>query len=160
MTKSEISTLDWQGVCRAASALGIEPDTLPPPNAPAVASRDRSNDESGTDVTHEEWAAMAEVLPADCGSERRSTISAALWIVATGKPWTLLPLRLGGWNAQRRRFARWSHAGHWARLAEAVDAAPNVAADRKQLYDRIAQKAARQKALLPEFRARVTGYRS
>src|SRR5437016_488390 len=122
MTKeTEISTLDWQGVCRAASALGIDPDTLPPLDAPAAACRDRPNDDRDTDMTPDEWTAMAEVLPADCGSERRSTISAALWIVATGKPWTLLPLRLGGWNAQRRRFARWCHAGHWARIAQAIE---------------------------------------
>ena len=142
----------------AALAIGLNPDFLPAFDAPAAASMDGAPVEGETNVTDAEYAAIQSVLPADCGSERRDTISAALWIVKTGRPWTLLPERLGGWDAQRRRFSRWSHQGEWSRIAGAIEMA-DVSERRKQLYRAVAEKAARQVEMLPEYRKRVCGRR-
>jgi transposase len=150
--------LDWQAIKEAGLALGIEPSIWPIDDLQITAAPDRPTGEPEVDVTDAEWAAIKHVLPADCGSERRVTISVGLFIVATGRPWTTLPARYGSWNAQRRRFSRWSHSGHWSKIADAIEAA-DVPDDRKRLYRRIANKAERQKAMLPEYRARVTGFR-
>jgi len=149
---------NWNAIKTAAAGLGIDTSILPPiEDAPVVERPDRV-DEPGIDVTDEEWLAMTDVLPADCGSDRRTSISAALWLVSTGKPWTVLPARFGSWNAQRRRYARWAHSGHWTRIADAI-AAADLPDGRKRLYRSAADKAERQKRMLPEYRARVTGVR-
>jgi putative transposase len=149
---------NWETIKSAASELGIDVSILPPlDDAPAVERPDKWDDPN-IDVTDAEWVAMSHVLPADCGSDRRASISAALWLVSTGRPWTTLPQRLGSWGAQRRRFARWAHSGAWSRLADAI-AAADVPDVRKQLYRRVASKAERQRRMLPEHRFRVTGVR-
>jgi hypothetical protein len=142
--------LDWD----ILAELGSWQDDAPAIQAPKKSARDPE-----IDVTETEMNAMATVLPANWGRERRDTISAALWLVFTRRPWTLLPARLGSWDAQRRRFSRWAHAGHWSRIAEAIEACPDVPDARKALYRSVADKAARQKALLPEYRRRVCGFR-
>src|SRR5258705_10227861 len=117
--------LDWEAIKEAGSRLGIDPTTWPPMDHAAIMSGpDRPDHETEVDVRDEEWAAIQHVLPADCGGDRRVAISVALFIVSTGRPWTTLPARFGSsWNAHRRRFGRWCHAGHWARIAEAIEAA-------------------------------------
>jgi len=158
MDKIAKSERTWDAFKNAAAAVGFDASILPTlDDAPAVEKPDKC-DEPNIDVTDAEWTAMADVLPPDCGSDRRTSISAALWLVSTGRPWTVLPTRFGSWNAQRRRYARWAHSGHWMRMAEAI-AAADVPDRRKQLYRSVADKAERQKRMLPEYRARVTGVR-
>src|SRR5436190_20255569 len=71
--------LDWQAIKAAGAALGIDPSTWPPmDDAPITASPDRPAPEPD-DVRDSEWAAIQHVLPADCGSDRRATISVALF---------------------------------------------------------------------------------
>ena len=154
--ETDNSQLDWAAIKEAGVALGINPSTWPIDSTPVVTTIARDADVEMTDA---EWAAIQHVLPADWGADRRLVINSALWIVSTGRPWTLLPESLGKWDSQRRRFARWAFAGHWSKISEAIQAAPDVTTDRKRLFQRIADKAARQVALLPEHRARVTGFR-
>jgi transposase len=149
---TNIQLLDWD-VLIASGIWPLDGDE------PTIEVPERSAREP-EDVSDVEWAALtlANVLPPDCGSDRRATISSAIWVVATGKPWTLLPQRFGSWDAQRRRFSRWAHGGHWTRIADAIEAA-DVPHERKRLYRRVAAKARRQTEMLPEHRLRVTGYR-
>ena len=80
--------LDWRALKEAGAALGIDPSTWPPmDDAPISVSPDRQAHEPD-DVTDSEWAAIQHVLPADCGSDRRDTISVALFITGTGRPWS------------------------------------------------------------------------
>ena len=144
----------------ACLELGIDPAMLPISGAAARLEHPSARiaeAEIVHDMTDSEWAAIEDAVPV--GSDRRVAINAALFVVATGKPWTLLPERLGKWDAARRKYSRWAHAGHWTKIADAVEASSEVPDSRKRLYRKIALKAERQCELLPEHRARVTGFR-
>jgi putative transposase len=47
-------------------------------------------------------------------------VDAVLWMARTGAPWRDLPGEMGNWNSTWRRFDRWSRAGVWERLFEAL----------------------------------------
>ena len=153
------SNLSFEAACLA---LGVDPHTLPFTDAmtPEHPRSRTAEAETAHDMTDAEWTPIQSVIPADWGSDRRVAINAALFVVATGKPWTVLPERFGSWDAQRRRFSRWAHAGHWGRIADAVEASTEIADARKLLFRKVANKAKRQCELLPEYRARVTGFRA
>jgi len=68
------------------------------------------------------------------------------------------PATRPAWGPQRRRFASWTHARAWMRMADAI-AAEDIPEQRKGLYRSVAEKAERQKKMLPEYRARVAGFR-
>ena len=153
-----MTNITFQAACLE---LGIDAEMLPLSAAtrPELPSAPPAAAEVVHDATEPEWEAMQCILPADWGGDRRVVIDAALFVVATGKPWTVLPERYNSWDTQRRRFSRWAHAGHWTKIADAVEASPDVSDARKRLYRKIAMKAERQCELLPEHRARVTGFR-
>ena len=51
------------------------------------------------------------------------------WIARTGAPWRDLPAEFGKWGSVYRQFLRWSRAGLWDLLLEALagsDAAPDT----------------------------------
>ncbi len=47
-------------------------------------------------------------------------VSAILWVLRTGAPWRDLPERFGPWSTAWNRFRRWSAAGVWQRVLEAL----------------------------------------
>lgn len=47
-------------------------------------------------------------------------MSAILWVLRTGAPWRDLPERFGPWSTAWSRFRRWTAAGLWRRVLEAL----------------------------------------
>jgi len=70
-----------------------------------------------------QWTRVQRVLPAPKwrrGNDDRKFIEAVLWIAKTGAPWRDLPERFGGWAPVYQRFARWSHAGYFELVFNAL----------------------------------------
>ena len=74
----------------------------------------------------DQWERIKDVLPGkatDCGvtaKDNRLFVEAVLWIGRTGAPWRDLPAELGNWHTTYTRFSRWSKAGVWDRVFEAI----------------------------------------
>src|SRR5690349_17136459 len=84
------------------------------------------------DLTDEQWAALAPLLPARATTGRppaspRRTLNGMLWILRTGAPWRDLPPRYGRWNSVWRRFSRWRRAGVFDRVLAAAQQAGDAA---------------------------------
>ena len=141
----------------AALALGISVDTLPPEDFQVSEPVTAPCENLETDLTDEELVLIESVLPAVCGGSQRDAISSLLWLVSTGRPWTMLPERFGSWDSQRHRFARWAHKGVWVKIASVIDGV-DLPEARKRLFKSVALKAERQKEMLPQHRKRVCGY--
>lgn len=58
-------------------------------------------------------------------------MSGILWVLRTGAPWRDLPERFGPWSTAWNRFRRWTAAGVWQRILEALQRA----ADREGRLD-------------------------
>ena len=74
----------------------------------------------------DQWERIKDLLPGkatDCGvtaKDNRLFVEAVLWIGRTGAPWRDLPAQLGNWHTTYTRFSRWSKAGVWDRVFEAI----------------------------------------
>ena len=74
----------------------------------------------------DQWERIKDLLPGkatDCGvtaKDNRLFVEAVLWIGRTGAPWRDLPAELGNWHTTYTRFSRWSKAGVWDRVFEAI----------------------------------------
>src|SRR5688572_10203540 len=89
------------------------------------------------ELTDEEWARLAPLLPPEQGRMGRPShahrliVNGILWRLGTGAPWRDLPERYGPWQTVYTRFRRWRLAGVWDRVFAAVqrqaDAAGQVA---------------------------------
>ena len=77
-------------------------------------------------ISDADWDRIKDLLPGRPGQhgkaarDNRQFLDAVLWIAKTGAPWRDLPERLGPWNSQWRRFARWCAKGVWAAVLAAV----------------------------------------
>lgn len=77
-------------------------------------------------LTDVQWERLALLVPGKVGDggmtgkDNRLFVDAVLWMARTGAPWRDLPGELGNWNSTWRRFDRWSRAGVWERLFEAL----------------------------------------
>ena len=73
-----------------------------------------------------QWERIALLVPGKAGDsgmrgkDNRLFVDAVLWMARTGAPWRDLPGEMGNWNSTWRRFDRWSRAGVWERLFEAL----------------------------------------
>ena len=56
-------------------------------------------------------------------------LSAILWVLRTGAPWRDLPERFGPWSTAWSRFRRWTAAGVWASVLEALQRAADGAGE-------------------------------
>ena len=78
------------------------------------------------------WDRLAPLLPLQKpwtgrpSLDHRTFIEAVLWLARTGAPWRDLPPDLMNWRTVWRRLQRWTAAGVWERV---VDALPAMAAD-------------------------------
>lgn len=87
------------------------------------------------ELSEERWARVAALLPSDHARgafqplANRDVVNAILWILHSGAPWRDLPDRYPNWKSVHTRFLRWSKAGIWKRVldAMAVDADDEVA---------------------------------
>lgn len=74
------------------------------------------------DLTNEQWARLAPLLPPEKPStgrtnlDHRPIINGILWILRTGAPWRDLPERYGTRGTVSSRFYRWRTAGIWDRI--------------------------------------------
>ena len=77
-------------------------------------------------ISDADWDRIKDLLPGRPGRhgkaarDNRQFLDAVLWIAKTGAPWRDLPERLGKWNSQWRRFARWSAKGAWGAVLAAL----------------------------------------
>ena len=69
-----------------------------------------------------EWAFFEPFVRTKTGrpSEHRRTLDGIFWVTRTGAPWRDLPEELGKWNSVYRQFRRWSLAGLWNLLLDAL----------------------------------------
>ncbi|MEU9945287.1 IS5 family transposase [Streptomyces lavendulae] len=79
------------------------------------------------DLTNDEWARLAPLLPKSGGrggrwSDHRTVINGILFRIRTGVPWWDLPNRFGSWKTAYERHRRWSADGTWDRTVQAVQA--------------------------------------
>jgi transposase len=77
-------------------------------------------------LTDEQWA-FFEPFVIETGALRgrpprdhRRTLDAVFWIARTGAPWRDLPEELGRWNSVHRQYRRWTAAGLWDLMLEAL----------------------------------------
>jgi transposase len=79
----------------------------------------------------EQWERIAPLLPgkaSDPGrtsSDNRLFLEAVPWMVRTGAPWRDLPEAFGSWNTVFRRFRRWTQAGVFEYLFQALSGDPD-----------------------------------
>ncbi len=75
-----------------------------------------------TDLTDEQWAALAPWLARRAGPGRpptvslRAVVNALLYMARAGCPWRLLPREFPHWTAVRYYFDKWTEAGTWAEV--------------------------------------------
>jgi transposase len=74
------------------------------------------------ELSDAEWERIEPLLPTSgrAGADRRTFVSAVLWIDRTGAPWRDLPERFGNWNSIWRRYRRWCASGTWGRILGAL----------------------------------------
>ena len=82
-------------------------------------------------LTDARWDRMAPLLPGKAGdrgrtaSDDRVFVDAVLWLARTASQWRDLPPELGNWRTVHCRFRRWTRAGVWERLFEAMRQDPD-----------------------------------
>lgn len=64
----------------------------------------------------------------------RRTLDGIFWTLRTGAPWRDLPDVFGKWNSVFQQFRRWSEAGLWDAMLEALNAS-NEAQASVQMID-------------------------
>ena len=68
-----------------------------------------------------DWERIKGLLPTyGPKNDTRQFVDAILFVARTGIPWRDLPERFGHWNAVWRRFDRWSRAGVWQKVFDAL----------------------------------------
>src|SRR3954463_16194194 len=84
------------------------------------------------DLSDEEWAILAPLIPAARRSRRvddRRIMNGIFFVLRTGIPWRDLPERYGPYTSAYNRFNRWSRRGVWKRIFDAL-----AAKSRNSLY--------------------------
>lgn len=76
------------------------------------------------DMTDREWRLIEPLLPRGRPGPRRrddrQVIGGILWVLRSGAPWRDLPPSYGPYMTCYNRFNRWSKAGIWRRIMEAL----------------------------------------
>ena len=77
-------------------------------------------------MTDEEWAFFESFLVGSSAlggrppADHRRVLDGIFWIARTGAPWRDLPSEFGNWNSVWRQFRRWTEAGLWDVLLQAL----------------------------------------
>lgn len=73
------------------------------------------------------------------GSDHRRVLDGVFWIARTGSAWRDLPEEFGKWSSVYRQFRRWTLAGLWEAILEALNegaaSVPDGPPDRLQMVD-------------------------
>ena len=102
-------------------------------------------------MSDEEWAFHERFILAVRAPNGRKPMSHRLvldgifWIARTGSPWRDLPDEFGKWSSVYRQFRRWTLAGLWERMLEALNAS-GLAPDALQMIDSTVVRAHHQAA--------------
>ena len=102
-------------------------------------------------VTDRVWEKREPLLPGkptDSGvtaNDNRLFLEAVLWRVRTGSPWRDLPEDFGKWSSVYRQFRRWTLAGLWEDILEALNES-GVVPDALQMIDSTVIRAHHQAA--------------
>ncbi|NTJ45095.1 IS5 family transposase [Agrobacterium larrymoorei] len=76
------------------------------------------------DLTDFEWSVIEPLLPTKVRGKKRvddrRVLNGIFWRLRTGAPWADIPARYGPYTTCVNRFNRWRHAGHWARILNAI----------------------------------------
>ena len=78
-------------------------------------------------MSDEEWTFFERfILAARAPNWRKPTnhrvvLDGIFWITRTGSPWRDLPEEFGKWSSVYRQFRRWTLAGLWERIMEALN---------------------------------------
>ena len=79
------------------------------------------------ELTEYEWQAIRPHLPNKprgvARVDDRRVLNGIFWVLRSGSPWRDLPERYGPYTTCYNRFVRWTKAGVWDRLMDAVSAA-------------------------------------
>ena len=79
-----------------------------------------------SDLTDEQWALLAPLLPAAKPGGRpravdlREVLQGILYVLRSGCAWRLLPHDLPPWQTVYKYFRRWTQDGTWNRIQETV----------------------------------------
>ena len=83
-----------------------------------------------SDMTDLEWEFIKATLPTKTRGKKRvddrRVINGIFYVLRTGIPWADLPSEYGPPTTVYNRFNRWSYAGHWDRIMDAIVDAHNV----------------------------------
>jgi len=98
----------------------------PPAGAPTPPAPTPMRPGASPQVSDEQWARIAPLLPARPPRGRpyhdhRRVVAAMLWVERTGCSWRALPGHFGPWQGAYRRYRRWRAAGLWPRILAALD---------------------------------------
>ena len=78
-------------------------------------------------MSNTEWKFLEPFLKAICGqggrkpANHRLVMDGIFWIARTGSPWRDLPEEFGKWSSVYRQFRRWTLAGLWELILEALN---------------------------------------
>jgi transposase len=102
-------------------------------------------------LTDAEWR-FFERFVIEAGSKRgrppadhRRVLDGIFWIARTGSPWRDVPEKFGKWSSVYRQFLRWTQAGLWDILLEALAESETVP-DAFQMIDATTVRAHRHAA--------------
>ena len=82
-------------------------------------------------LTDADWVRVAPLIPGKDGdrgrrgADNRLFVDACLWLARGAIPWRDLPPEFGNWKSVYTRFRRWSRAGVFDNLFEALSADPD-----------------------------------
>lgn len=82
-------------------------------------------------LTDAQWVRIEHMLPGKngdrgrSGADNRLFLDAVLWLARTAAPWRDLPPELGNWRTAHSRFRRWTIAGVWESLFNALTESPD-----------------------------------
>jgi transposase len=85
------------------------------------------------DLTEQQWAVIAPLLPKPAGRgrppkrSRRQLIDGIRWRVRTGAPWRDIPARYGPWQTMYGLFRRWQRDGTWRKILTMLQARADAA---------------------------------
>lgn len=102
-------------------------------------------------MSDEEWGFFEGFILAVRGPNGRKPVNHRLvldgifWIARTGSPWRDLPAEFGKWSSVYRQFRRWTLAGLWEEIMEALNDS-RVVPDALQMIDSTVVRAHHQAA--------------
>ena len=102
-------------------------------------------------MSDEEWAFFEHFIlsvraPNGCKpTNHRLVLDGVLWIARTGAPWRDLPHEFGKWSGVYRQFRRWTRAGLWELILEALTEG-RIVPDALQMVDSTVVRAHHQAA--------------